>query len=90
MVWRHLIYLIFIPKGNDISMVLRNRNDIIPLIWTERYENSFFPYTIKAWKNLEDDAKSKPTVKSFKKYINNNYIRSPGNPIFGIRDQITY
>ena len=40
-----------------------------PLVRTERYENSFFPYTIKAWKELNDEAKSKPSVQSFKKIL---------------------
>ena len=69
-------------------MVLRNRSDNAPFTRTERYENSFFPYTIKAWKNLDEEAKSKPSVESFKKYVNNNCIRSPGNSLSGICDSI--
>ena len=76
-----------IPKRNEISMVLRNRCDYVPLSRTDRYENSFFPYTIKAWKNLDEEAKSKPSVQSFKTYINKSYIRSPGHPLFGISDK---
>ena len=76
-----------IPKRNEINMVLRNRCDYVPFTRTDRYENSFFPYTIKAWKNLDEEAKSKPSVQSFKKYISNNYIRSPGHPLFGISDK---
>ena len=76
----------FIPQRNEIRMALRNRRENIPFTRTERYENSFFPYTIKAWNNLDDEAKSKPSVESFKKYVNSNYLRSPGNPTFGIRD----
>ena len=76
----------FIPQRNEINMVLRNRSNIIPFTRTQRYENSFFPYTIKAWKNLDNEAKSKPSVESFKRYVNSNYIKSPGNPFFGISD----
>ena len=42
-----------IPNHDDINVTLRNRDDKTPLIRTLRYENSFFPYTIKAWKNLK-------------------------------------
>ena len=58
-----------IPQRNEIEMSLRNRNVNPPKIRTERYENSFFPYTIKYWKNLDDKAKSKPSIQTFKKNI---------------------
>lgn len=54
------IYLIIFP--NEIS--LRNRNVNPPKIRTERYENIFFPYTIKHWKNLDDSVKSKLSIQS--------------------------
>ena len=76
-----------IPKRNEISMVLRNRCDYVPLSRTDRYENSFFPYTIKAWKNLDEEAKPKPSVQSFKTYITKTYIRTPGHSFFGISDK---
>ena len=47
-----------VPKRNEISMVLRNRCDYVPLSRTDRYENTFFPYSIRAWKNLDEEAKS--------------------------------
>ena len=56
------------------------------LLDTGRYGNSFSPYTIKAWKNLDEDAKSKPYTESFKKYIN-NFIRPPENLLFVIGDR---
>ena len=68
-------------------MVLRNRCDYVPLSRTDRYENNFFPYTIKAWKNLDEEAKSKASVPSFKTYITKNYIRYPGHSLFGISDK---
>ena len=64
---------------------LRNRRANIPFARTERYENSFFPYSIKSWNNLGDEAKSKCSVQSFKKYLNVN-IRPPGRSFFGVRD----
>ena len=40
-----------VHKHNEISLnLIRNRNDNTPLIRTERYENSFFPYIIKTYK----------------------------------------
>ena len=75
-----------IPKRNEITLNLRNRTDNTPLIRTERYENSFFPYTIKEWKDLNEEAKCKPSVPSFKKYLN-DFIRPPGHSIFGICDK---
>ena len=73
------------PQRNDISINLRNRADVTPFIRTDRYENSFYPFTIKAWKNLDDEAKSKPSVQSFKKHLN-NFIRPQGHSFFGLRD----
>ena len=56
---------------------LRNRNDNIPLLRTPRYKNSFFPYTIKSWKDLNEEV-NKPSVQSCKKYLN-DFIRPPGH-----------
>ena len=75
-----------IPQHNEISHNLRNRSDRAPLARTERYANSFFPYTIKEWNKLNDDAKSKSSVQSFKKYLN-DFIRPSGHPVFGIPDK---
>ena len=38
-----------IPKRNELDISLRNRNVNTPLTRTEWYNNSFVPYTIKAW-----------------------------------------
>ena len=70
--------------GHSRTVAIMYRNTNPPLIRTGRYENSIFPDTIQSWKNL-DEAKSKPSVQSFKKYLN-NFIRPPGHPIFGIHD----
>ena len=74
-----------IPKRNVISMSLRNRSDIPPLTRTNRHENSFFPYTIKAWKELDEDVKSKPSIQSFNKSLFDSK-RPLGHPLFGICD----
>ena len=52
--------------------------DSTPFVRTDRYENSFYPYTIKAWKNLENEAKLKPSAQSFKKHLN-DFIRPTGH-----------
>ena len=70
-----------IPKRNEISLTLHNRHDNTPLIKTERYENSVFPFTIKSWKDLDGKAKSKPSVQSFKTYLN-HFIRPFGHSSF--------
>ena len=75
-----------IPKRNELDISFRNRNVNTPLTRSERYENSFVLYTIKAWKNLENKAKSNPSVQSFKKYPN-EFIRFPGHSLFGICDK---
>ena len=76
-----------IPTRNEIGIPLRNRNNnAFPPITTERYANSFFPSTIKEWKNLSEEAKSKPSVQSFKKYLN-DFKRPAGNSVFAIRDK---
>ena len=43
-----------------VGHALRNRDDKTP----------FFPYTIKAWRNLNEEVKSSPSVQSFRKHLN--------------------
>ena len=78
-----------IPNHDDISVTLRNRDDKTPLIKTLRYENSFFPYTIKTWKNLDEEVKSSPSIQSFKKHLN-NFKRPLGQSLFGICDKFVF
>ena len=75
-----------IPKHNEISFNLRNWSGDIPLSRTQRYESSFFPHTIKSWKNLNVEETNKPAVQSFKKYLS-DFIQPPGYPLFRIRDK---
>ena len=75
-----------VPQRNGSTFNLRNRVDSTPFVRTDRYENSFYPYTIKAWKNLENEAKLKPSVQSFKKHLN-DFIRPPEHSLYGIRDK---
>ena len=75
-----------IPIHNDLNINLRNRRAKLPIIRTDRYESSFFPYTIKLWNILDTEASSKPSVQSFKKYLN-DFKRPLGHPLFGISDR---
>ena len=74
-----------IPKRNEICLNLRNMNDNIPLIRTEKYEHSFFPYTINSGKDLNEEM-NKPSVQSFKKYLN-DFIRPSRHFFFAIHDK---
>ena len=67
-------------------MTLRNRDIAFSPIRTERYTNSFLPSTNKQWKNLSDEAKSKPSIQRFKTYLG-AFKRPVGNSVFGIRDK---
>ena len=69
-----------IPKRNVINMELRNRSENVPLTRTDRYENSFFPYTMKAWKNL--CCSFSWAANSFACLISNFLCRSPSLNFF--------
>ena len=70
-----------IPKWDEINMVLHNKSEKNRVVG-----NSFFPHTIKSWKNLGEQAKTKPPIDSFRKYTN-NFIRPPGKSLFAISDR---
>ena len=74
-----------IPEHSEINISLRDRNTRAPFSRTERYDNSFFPYCINKWNNLDDSVKLLPSVTSFKKHLN-IFIRPKGNSFYGIRD----
>ena len=76
-----------IPEHCETNTSFRVRNTRAPFSRTERYDNSFFPYCIKNWNNLEDSVKSLPSLTCFKKHLN-NFIRPKGNSFFGIRDKV--
>ena len=75
-----------IPIHQVSSVSLRNRSDKIPLAKTDRFRNSFFPDTIKSWNELDDEFKSKTSVQSFKKHLN-EFKRPFGHSFFGISDK---
>ena len=86
MVLPHLTYQITSLNENVINISLRNRSDIPPLTRTNRYENSLFPYTIKAWKELDEEVKWKPSIQSFNKSLF-DFKRPLGYPLFGTCDK---
>ena len=76
-----------IPVRSMITQSLRTRATPIPIARTERYQNSFFPYSLKMWNELSDDTRSKPSVTAFKHHLN-SFIRPIGHSFFGVRDKI--
>ena len=74
-----------IPQRNEINVSLRNRTIIPPFARTDRFSNSFFPYTLNAWRELDDEIRNKPSVGSFKRYLY-SFKRPHGNSLFGIND----
>ena len=70
-----------IPEHSEINISLRNRNTRGPFSRTERYDNSFFPYCINNYNNLDDSVKLLPSVTSFKKHLN-IFIRPKGNSFY--------
>ena len=75
-----------IPERNEISMSLRNRHNIPPFSRTDRYRNSFFPYTMNEWRGLSQEIKDKTSVKAFKESLY-KFRRPVGPSLFGINDR---
>jgi len=75
-----------IPVNNPITITLRNRITKPPLSRTERYDNSFFPFCIKNWNNLDNNIKSLPSLNEFKTKIC-TFIRPKARLLFVTHDQ---
>ena len=61
------------------------RNDIRPpFSRTNRYDNSFFPFCISNWNNLDSNIKSSSYLSLFKTNLN-KFVRPKGNIFFSIR-----
>ena len=75
-----------IPNHHDTHISFLNRGTRAPVSRTVRYDNSFFPYCINIWNNLDDSIKNMPTVSSFKNYLL-GFIRPKRSSLFGIRDK---
>ena len=76
-------YLIdYLPSQDLASINLRKRPAIYPLdARTERYRNSFFPYCISQWNNLDSRIRNLPSIATFKRAIL-DFIRPNPTPYF--------
>ena len=66
-----------IPENCETNTSFCNRKTKAPFSRTERYDNSFFPFCIKNWNNLDNTVKSLPSLTRFKNL--NVFIRPKGN-----------
>ena len=74
-----------IPEHRVQNAFLRKKVIRPPSSRTDRYDNSFFPFCINNWNNLDDTIKLLPTVSQFKSNLN-NFVRPKGNNFYTIRD----
>ena len=64
------------------SINLRKRPPIYPLdARRERHRNSFFPYCIAQWKNLDSRIRNLPSIANFK-HASLDFIRPVPTPMF--------
>ena len=54
---------------------------------TNRYSNSFYPYCIKAWNNLDPAIRNLPKISPFKKALQ-QLIRPKKKDLFGMNDRV--
>ena len=54
---------------------------------TNRYSNSFYPYCIKAWNNLDPTTRNLPNISQFKKALQ-QLIRPKRRHLFGMNDRV--
>ena len=76
-----------IPSQNVVNIKLRNSITRVPPSRTGRYDNSFFPYCIHNWNNLDSSIKAAPSLKLFKNDLS-KFIRPKGNSFYNIRDKV--
>ena len=72
-------------RSNNISL----RKNVIrrPFSRTDRYDNSFFPFCINNWNNLDDSIKSSTSLNQFKTNLN-KFVRPKGNTFYATRDSV--
>ena len=75
-----------IPAQATPNVRLRNTITKPPLSRTERYHNSFFPFCINSWNNIDNEIK----FLSLNEFKNNlcKFIRPKRNTFYNIRDNI--
>ena len=74
-----------VPEHNSNNISSRRNNIRTPFSRTCRYENSFFPFCIKNWNNLDNTIKLAPSLNVFKTNLN-KFVRPKGNTFYSIRD----
>ena len=80
----------YLPARLTMPFDIRTRNPIYPLnIRTERFRNTFFPYCISQWNNLDADISNLPSVSTFKNAIF-EFLRPKQNHVFDVFDEQTF
>ena len=68
------------------NVTLRNFTPKAPISRTIRYDNSFFPFCINNWNNLDSSTRLSPSLSIFKTKIN-NFIRPKLKSFYSIRNK---
>ena len=68
------------------NVTLRNFTQKAPISRTIRYDNSFYPFCINNWNNLDNSIRSSPSLSIFKTNIN-NFIRPKLKSFYSIRNK---
>ena len=79
-------YLLEHILEHSLPYVSSRRNPIRPpFSRAGRYDNSFFPFCINNWNNLDSSIKSSPSLSLFKSNLN-KFVRPKGNTFLSISD----
>ena len=78
----HLLH--HVPEHISSNVSYRRTDIIPPFSSTNRYDNSFFPFCISNWNNLDSNIKSSSSL-SLSKTNLNKFVRPKGNIFFSIR-----
>ena len=71
---------------DETPRTLRKFTPKAPISRTARYDNSFFPFCINSWNDLDSDLKCSPTLDIFKTKLN-KLIRPKQNSFYSIRNK---
>ena len=79
-------YLFEHIPDNAPNVTLRTFTQKAPFSRTDRYDNSFFPFCINNWNNLDSSIRCSSSLGNFKTSIN-DFIRPKSNSFYSIRDK---
>ena len=80
-----------LPEITAPNVSLRRNIIRAPISRTERYDNSFFPFCINNWNNIDDTIKSLPSLNEFKnKFVNLSDLRKAVSIIYVIVTALNY